>query len=691
MRSLGSKLGLAAAVLGLVACGGGKLSTSTIRLIEVVVGNTSVDMSEPSLTSTFAQAVQQSITTPVEIANQGTASVRITSIDWAVGDNGDRLLNDYITIDWGTGQNFPIDLGVAESVSFNIVYDPPKETQLDDFRDSVLLIESNAKAGDGSTDVPVVTLTFKVPSKHGSPEVSPPNFKYETATPTSPGEHTFTIYNDCQTGTDAFEVMTIDIESPTNEFKIVDIDPYLPAVVPAGACDPDEPGVVKFTVRYTPADEGDDYNAVLIGVTGLDQTLRVELTSDVVLGNWSITYGHLQELDFTTWDEDDTCESGAPSPCRSFLLYSDGPGTLQVKEPTVEDEAAANQFNWVAYIPATKDPESDPCNPTDGTLPATGCSDSLIESWPRGLKSGASIRFDVSYTAILVDPVTGESIKESNGQMLIRIKMPDEEVAVIDLFAGEPKGKLVTAPASNSITVTAAAEDMGNACDDADPCSKPELCMGGTCGADTGSRHVVLYNEGNGPLTIDSLVVKTQFGVAELFDLVDAPATPFDIAPNELIVLDVGWDTTNLLDFDEGEIETLEINYLDPYTETVEPRTMGLWLLNRANVDQPEAVIELSDEPYVVGERIYVHGDQSYGGGGDYVLASNSYAWYLIDKPAGSRTRLNADGGASHNFTPDRPGDYTIEFFVVVNDGAGHNLVSPSVQQVVTVGDAPAP
>ena len=48
-----------------------------------------------------------------------------------------------------------------------------------------------------------------------------PNFEFETATPTSPGEHTFTVYNDCEVGTDEFEVMDIRMESPTNEFKIV--------------------------------------------------------------------------------------------------------------------------------------------------------------------------------------------------------------------------------------------------------------------------------------------------------------------------------------------------------------------------------------------------------------------------------------------------------------------------------------
>jgi len=488
------------------------------------------------------------------------------------------------------------------------------------------------------------------------PAVAPPNFQFEAATPTSPGEHTFTIYNDCQVGTEGFEVGAITLETSSAEFSIQEISPGLPATVLADACDTSAPSVVTFIVRYGPIDDDDDQNAVLIDITGFDAPLLVALSGEAAFGSWSLTHQYAQELDF----------SGATSgETRSVMLTSDGPGTLQVKEPTIEHEHETEVFGVVGYLPAT-DPED---------------AETLISSWPRGLKPGASIRFDVTYT-----PPNLASAEPSNGHLMIPLALPGPAVAVLDLYAGGPKGKLVTAPASQSVTVTGAAAEIGEACDDTDPCGEPELCVDGVCAADSGSRHVVLYNEGNGPLTIDSLAVSAAFGSAKLFSLEGAPDTPFDIAANDLLVLDVGWNTAQLFDLDEGEVETLKVHYVEPYTGVVLVHPVGLWLMGRADVGQPEAVITVTEGPHLAGDTLYVHGAASHGGGGAYTLGASSYGWYIVDKPVGSKTRLNADGGVSHSLTPDLPGDYTLELIVMALDGAGGVLVAEPAQTTITVG-----
>ncbi|MGB0589060.1 MAG: hypothetical protein ACPGU1_05215 [Myxococcota bacterium] len=659
--------GVVASLALLVACGN-SLSTGTIRTMEVLVGGTAVDLyrayNGETHESEFLLGEQQSVSFDVELINQGSESVTVTGIDWAPDTvAGGLLKNPNVEIVWPNNVSFPIEIGIGDEYVFEVKYTPPAQAADTDARDSILIIASNTRDRDGTNPVPEISLTFEVPRERGVALVSPPNYTFETATPTSPGEHTFVVTNDCETGTASFEVTGIELELFTNEFKIIDVQPFLPFTVVPGACEPGDPGVLEFTLRYTPTGVGDDVNAVLVSVSGEGLPLRVPVSSDTVLGSWSLDYkDKTNKMDFSMSTTIET---------REVLLQSNGPGVLKVKEPWVEDEAAAAIFSWAAFTPATS-PDAE---------------DTLITSWPRALAEGKTIRFDVTYT-----PPVDPAVKPSNGQMHIEVGIPDPDLAVIDLFAGEPKGKLVVAPSTMSVQVTAAAADIGRACDDSEasadilPCAKPELCVNGVCEADSGTRHVVLYNEGNGTLTIEQLVMSGPFSApAKNFELVDAPAQPFEIAPNDMVVLKLDWSTAQLADLTGGDTDELEVHYFDPYTETTVERSITLMLQDNRGVGQPIAEITAPgpEEEVLVDAPVFLSGAESYDGGSTYELFDYSYIWYLVSKPAGSATKLNEKDGVLQTLKPDRPGDYIVELAVIAFDGSDF-LVSPPTQAVIT-------
>ena len=193
----------------------------------------------------------------------------------------------------------------------------------------------------------------------------------------------------------------------------------------------------------------------------------------------------------------------------------------------------------------------------------------------------------------------------------------------------------------------------------------------------------MIYNQGNGPLQIVDLLIKAEFGPAELFSLVNPPSIADPIPPNGYLAVELSWDSTNLGKLDEGELETMEIQYVEPYTGETTSAIMGLFMKDDGGGNGPSAVITIDGDEHVVDEPILLQGGESYGG--DYVLKSNDYVWYLTEKPADSYAKLNTEGGISQTFTPDKPGTYKVELLVIPKDGANF-AVSEPVSATINVG-----
>ncbi|MGM0577578.1 MAG: hypothetical protein ACQEXJ_17770 [Myxococcota bacterium] len=632
-RVLVACLGLTLALPVLVTACGDDSSVGTFPRLNVTVDDR--QMGDDGGAVSFPPAVQLPVTKEVRLGNPSFEDVRIDRIDWkrVESDTGEEVAvkNSYVEYDFRGAvgsDSFPltIEAGQTRGLVFDVRYTPPPGGALDDFDPSVLVIESNARSEDGSEEVPRIEVTFEMPTKSTAAKVNPPNYTFSNATPTKPETQEFRIYNDEDVATDPFEVQDISLETPSNEFQLVDI-PNLPATV----LEPNNPGYqdLVFEVRYLPVDEGSDQNAVLVTTDQSEQPIRVPLDSNLLLGSYEITYSHTSRFDFTN----ETAEA-----TRSMVITSMGPGPITIRQPRLDGEGAGEVFSWEA-IDSAQDP---------------------VTNFPRALTEGRAIEFLVTYS-----PPSG-SLEPPNGQLVVPIDKPDTIEKIFDLFAGEPKPKIVLAPATGNVGVS-----------------------GSVAAGATGTGHVVVYNEGNGDLEIDEAVIETNFGGdPEIFSLVNAPDAGTILAPDDLLVLDVAWDLSNLAEGDDTS-ESLAITYYDPFMEDYTDKRVNLFAgdsgdntLPTADAGAPE---DYSDA--VAGEEMALDGSGSDGG--SYELKNKPYVWYLVDKPAGSRARLNVQGEAFVPFVPDVPGSYTVELTVFATGPDSELLYSEPAQVTLEVGAAP--
>lgn len=622
---------VALATLVLAACGD-KLGTGTFPQISVTVDTQAFSTDG---TSSFGQALQRAITKTVRIDNTGTGSLRINGIDWEVdATTGAKKKNAYVEIDFrgAIGANsFPymIDPSNIAALGFAVVYTPPLGKPLDDFTDSVLLIRSNARASDGRTPNNDLRITFSMRQDVAVPRVTPISYRFQNATFAKPETQEFRIYNDEQLATGSFRINSVRLETASEEFTLQGTPSMGTQVL-----EPGNPGYreVVFSVTYQPKDEIPDANAILIetDVAGAG-TLRVPLTTGTNLGSYSLSYSHVNELDFTTATTQET---------RSVLVTSEGPGTLTIKLPRIEPAEARADFTYKAFTPATT-PEG---------------SDTEITSWPRGLNVGRSIRLEVTYK-----PRT-DGTDTANGELIVPFENPDPGEIRVPMFSGDPKSKIVLAPATGNVAAT-----------------------GLRSAGDSGVRKVVVYNEGNGPLQVQDAVVKAQFDLPPKVWGIEGTFSPFTVAPGGLRVIEVSYDLGEMPQSSATVSEFLELTYFNDFTGQAETLTMGLLAEDIGARTNPTANAG-SYSGVVAGQTFNLSGVGSTAGSGS--IETNGYVWYLTAKPAGSLAKLNSQGAAVVPFLPDLAGSYTFELFVFARDG-GTYLFSAPASVTVQVGAAP--
>lgn len=620
-----------AGALVLGGCGD-KFGLGGFPRIQVLVDSDTIDESG---TVQIPQSIQTSVDKVLEIINPGNRDLMIEGIDWETDpDTGARIKNKYIEIDWRGAigpDSFPYEL-IPDSFSgltIAVRFTPPLGLPLDDFRDSTLIIRSNARSVDGERLVEEVRVTFSLQQDIAVPRVTPTNYTFTNATPAKPERQDFTIYNDEQQATASFGVTSVALESPSSEWQLLNA-PSSGAVVLA----PGDPGYqpIVFTIEYRPQDETPDTNAILIttDVAGTG-TLRVNLSTNLITGSYSLSYSNPSAFDFTNVTTRET---------RSVVLVSEGPGPLTVKAPRIDPAEAQEDYTLTAWLPATS---------------AEG-QDTEIVSWPRGLQVGRSIRFDVEYAP------ANDGTDTANGQLIIPYDAPDPDQVVIDLFSGDPKSKIVLAPATGNVFVS-----------------------GDTAGGDTGARSVIIYNEGNGPLNLVAMEVTANFGLEPaVYDLVSA-FSPTVVPPGGLHVVELAYDLGGVPDVDSTVSEFLTVTYFNDFTNQNEEKTFGLIAADDAGLEAPVADPGAAADyaGAVAGEAVTLSGAGSTAGGGAF--GNNPYIWYLTSRPDGSGARLNLQGGVTAAFVPDVAGSYTVELVVFSQSGDTY-LYSEPVEVTFTVG-----
>jgi hypothetical protein len=380
---------------------------------------------------------------------------------------------------------------------------------------------------------------------------------------------------------------------------------------------------VVFRCTYFVSDGVYETNAILIYADVLASPIRVPISSGPPAPcAFELSYSHVDKFDFTNVTSQET---------RSVQLTSQGPGSIKIKTPSIEPAEAIQDYTLKVFKPATQAGQPD----VEAALP-----------W--GGRVGEALRFEITYK-----PRTDGS-DTSNGQLVIPFENPYPGEIFIDLFSGEPKSKIVLAPASGNVAAT-----------------------GSVVAADQGDRNVVVYNTGNGPLEVKDAVVLATFGPGKVWSLATAFA-PFTLQPGELRVIGVKYDLSKI-DTNDGSVsEHLDVTYHNDFLGTDETASVGLFAAEANGAANPTADPgTTADYPdAVAGETLTLDGSGSTAGSG--ALDGSAYVWYLTAKPAGSLAVLNVNAGATVAFTPDLAGAYTFELFVFAHSGDAYLYSAPA-------------
>lgn len=616
------------ALFAFAACGD-NFSQADLAKITVAVDNNIV---EPDEVVGFGKILQAITARNIIIHNDGTADLVVESIGWDTDEQGQPLKNKYVDIDWldlDDSSVFPwtIDRDSRNPISFRVKYTAPPMAP-DDLSDSVLVIKSNAFDGNGRREVPEFRIVFSVREEGAVPQVSPGEGVFQNATMTRSEDILFTVSNDRQRATAPFKILNVYLEQTSSEYTLLDTPRSGTEVGIPGSPDYRE---VQFSVRFLPLSENPSTNYLVVETDVSTQPLfRIPLSwKERFPCEIEVSYSHSNGFDFTGVSSQET---------RSAILTCLGPGSATIRQPVFAPTELGDDFEMKVFAPASN-PEGE---------------DREVTSWPRGLQVGRSLRFDLTY-----QPASGGADTRS-GQLSI----PYDHIAPgeidIDIYSGKPKSKIELAPAPGNIVVT---------------------------GPDhQGSRELIIYNRGNGPLSVTQAEVIAEHGVAPVVWALDAPFAPLTVPAGGIAALKLNYDIEEVKTQTGTKNEQLILSYINDFTGNEEELPVGLRVERVESLDNPVASLGSAGDyaGAVVGEGILLSGAASVANAGE--ISANAYIYMLLDKPAGSRAHLNVQSGPEQTFIPDVAGNYTFGLLVYAREGS-QSLFSETATVTVQVAE----
>jgi hypothetical protein len=155
-----------------------------------------------------------------------------------------------------------------------------------------------------------------------------------------------------------------------------------------------------------------------------------------------------------------------------------------------------------------------------------------------------------------------------------------------------------------------------------------------------------------------------------------------------MLLVELAYDLKGIDTISGTVNDLLKVQYFNDYTGQIETYTLGLGASDAKGVANPTADAgEASDySGATVGTAVVLDGSGSTPGGGAF--ERDSFIWYLVGKPNGSRATLNVASSGPASFVPDVAGDYTVELTVFVGAG-GAFLFSAPARVTITVAPAP--
>lgn len=519
--------------------------------------------------------------------------------------------NPYIDFDWEqyTPEDFPLSLETNDARDFDIVFAPAEDAP--DSRPMLLVVSSTDAFGNDE-----IWVLLETTRREAAITVDPEVGLFINPSAADPVLVTFNIGN---AGTSTLIVDDIRLEDPTDaNWTLLLPDAAKPDWVVAPAND-SLYTPLQFSVRCDPRSADVVPNAVVIASNDASNPeLRVPLRARFSPANFEVSHEDQSKgfLDFI--------DAAPGTTTKRVIIYNEGPGNLEISEVNVTPAESAVAYDVVVQFPPTA-PGSPP----------------QVVNTPVSMNTGRTLWIDVTYEG---DPVDLE--RRVGGTLVIDYKNPQPGHHDILMLAGENRPDFEVAPPNLQFHISA------------------------PVGQD-GARTMVIYNNGNGALTIerislrDALTLPAEECGGEVsaasvdFSLGTAVPPGTEVPAFSLLEVPVVFNTVNT------EVEDLrgyvDIAYGDPDFGCL-TRTLEIYGTTDTSVDLPTAVPAVVTETPTVGAPVELDGLSSDGGEGE--LAGESYIWYLVAKPADSKVYFNEVAGPSVQFSPDLAGTYEFELIV---------------------------
>jgi len=413
-------------------------------------------------------------------------------------------------------------------------------------------------------------------------------------------------------GTDPLTIESIQFAVPSSEFELVN-----PPPLPADILGADRVGheSLSLEVGYCPGDQFyEDSNTLVIQTNDLSLASGTfEVPVAVKPGAATIEFAHdgnQWHLDFkketTHWvsmhsvqaDEDFDLCAGAEACVCPVSVYD-----VVVDPPDAGD--------WYTITP------TDPLTEESMFL-------------PYALKTGETIRFDVSYKV----PVGQE--EDRNATMCIQYVAP---------FVG-PQDYCVPLRALDACEFSIA------------PVSQ-SLHFNNPTMVEVVEKPVSLISNGALPCSVSKVSVTNKWGSAsEDFALKEVFSGDTTLPPSGLLPVWVQFSPHS-----SDYSGRLNIEYVDDHVGTVEIA------VNLYGDKEDPCALPVADpgdgyDNAVAGKLLTLNGCGSSAGACGSPIYENGYIWFLLSKPEGSTSQLNTEGGCTTSFFPDVAGQYEVALMV---------------------------
>lgn len=589
-------------VLVASACGGDSFSQGSKPQFEVAVEGAIVTSVLEGLHE--FQKVQpgtgQRQKAEITLRNNGTAPVTISRVTQLDVNADGTAKSKWMVLDW---RGFDPALGLPLTIAPG---DSPLKIDMVYEPGAACEAENNCESSatiEILTDdpaVPKAVIEFALPKCRREPKVYPPSDIFLEAEVGKPEIKTFTVEN---SGTCACTVNSVKMVGGANVFTLTqdfaDGTELKPNASP-----------VSFTVTYTSAGgAGTDQTQIQVEFDCQSQPTIIPITTQAAqAGNFEVSYDEKETkgfLDFTTV---------APSTCEEKVvsIYNVGPAIMTVQTREVPEDLQGNFYTVTCAFP----PAQEGAEPT----PVTGNA---------ALAAGRTLECTVKYCAT--------DAAGKNGTLTIAYVNPGPGTIEVPMFGGTPKPCFDFGPGDVS--------------------SQMALDFVATAKGEAVDGRFMIYNCGNADLEVKAVRVEDAFGqgeASEYFTVDAALAFPLTVPVGGVQSVEL----TMVVNDNEPQVSsTMYIDYVDGSGATLVASNMNVRGFVAPTVPVIAAALEASGEKKV-GKELTLSGAASTPAS---EIGEGAYAFYLVDKPAGSQLIINGSpGDATRDIIPDKAGKYVF-------------------------------